>query len=83
MHKIAESGFASYVYLITDICLDYLKVGDERRLGKSDFRLLYLMEGGEMMRGKTMTVFAACVQVLILYIPLRHDNIFLRPFLAC
>ena len=30
MHKIAESDFVSYMYLylITDICLGYLRVGE-------------------------------------------------------
>ena len=30
MHKIAESAFVSYMYLITDICLGYLRVGELR-----------------------------------------------------
>ena len=64
MHKIAESDSVSYLYLITDICLGYLRVGEERMLGKRSFRLITLVCVGveKIMRGKeTKTVLAACV----------------------
>ena len=62
MHKIAESDFVSYMYLylITDICLGYLRVGELRVC-------VWGGGGGEsVMRGnKTKAVLAASV-----YIPL-------------
>ena len=47
MHKIAESGF---MYFISDICfgyLGYLRMGEERMLGKRGFKLITLVEGEE------------------------------------
>ena len=57
MHKIAESNFATYFYLITDICLGYLRVGKGRILEKIGWG----GGGGGGIRGKTKTVLAACV----------------------
>ena len=54
------------MYLITDICLGYLRVEEEKRLGKRGFRLITLVEGEEynVMRGKTKTAFSLCIDII-------------------